>query len=47
MLHLFANGHFGMVFEHLQDCFHLEDFASGLPHMCKLCFHIAQGHIPC
>jgi hypothetical protein len=28
MLHLLANGYYGMVFEHLQDYFHLEDLAN-------------------
>jgi hypothetical protein len=31
MLHLSTNGHYEMVFEHLQDCFHLEDYVSGFP----------------
>ncbi len=29
MSHLSTSGPCGMVFEHLQDCFHLEDLASG------------------
>jgi hypothetical protein len=28
--HLLTSGHFEMVFEHLQDYFHVEDLASGL-----------------
>jgi hypothetical protein len=31
MSHLLASGPFGTVFEHLQDCFHLQDLASGFP----------------
>jgi hypothetical protein len=46
MLHLLTNGPFGMVFEHLRDCFHLEDSTSEFPQLFQLCFHIAQGHIP-
>jgi len=30
MLHLYTSGPFGMVFENLQGCFHLENSASGL-----------------
>ncbi len=44
--HLSANGHFGMVFEHLQKNFHLEDSAIGFLQLFQLCFDIAQGHIP-
>jgi hypothetical protein len=47
MLNLSINGSFGMVFEHLWGFFHLKDFVSGFPHLFQLCFHIAQGHIPC
>jgi hypothetical protein len=36
-----------MVFEHLQNCFHPEDFACGFPQLFQLYSHIAQGHIPC
>jgi hypothetical protein len=45
MPHLLANGHFGMVFEHLQDFFHPKDSASGFFQLFQLCFHIAQCHI--
>jgi hypothetical protein len=41
MLHLLTNGPSRMVFEHLGDYFHLEDLASGILHLFKLCFHIA------
>jgi len=33
MPHLSASGSSGMVFEHLRDCFHLEDLASGFPQL--------------
>jgi hypothetical protein len=46
MPHLSANGHSMMVFEHLWDCFHVEDSISGFPQLFQLCFHITQGHIP-
>jgi hypothetical protein len=46
MLNLSASGPFGMGFEHLQDCFHPEDSASGFFQLFQLCFHIAQCHIP-
>jgi hypothetical protein len=35
-----------MVFEHLWDCFHLEDSTNGFFQLFQLCFHIAKGHIP-
>jgi hypothetical protein len=31
MPHLSTNGFFGMIFENLQDCFHLEDSMIGFP----------------
>jgi len=47
MPHLLANGIFGMVFEHLQDCFHPEDSTNGFLHLFQLFFlHIVKGHIP-
>jgi hypothetical protein len=46
MPHLSANGHLGMVFEHLRDCFHPEDSMNGFFQLFQLCFHIAKGHIP-
>jgi hypothetical protein len=42
---LLTIGPFNMVFEHLHDCFHLEDFVSGVLQLFQFCFHIAQGHI--
>jgi hypothetical protein len=45
MPHLSTSGHFGMVFEHLQNCFHLYDSTNGFLRLFQLCFHIAQGHI--
>lgn len=44
---LLTIGPFNMVFEHLHDCFHLEDFVSGVLQLIlfQFCFHIAQGHI--
>jgi hypothetical protein len=47
MLQLSTNSFFGMVFEHLWDCFHPKDFTSGFPQLFQLCYHIMQGHIPC
>jgi hypothetical protein len=41
MPHLSASGPFKMVFEHLQDYFHLKDLANGFPQLFQLCFHIA------
>jgi hypothetical protein len=35
-----------MVFEHLEDYFHLKDSTSEFPQLFQLCFHIAQGHVP-
>jgi hypothetical protein len=46
MPHLLASGFLGMVFEHISDCFHLEDSTSGFPQLFQLCFHITHGHIP-
>ncbi len=46
MSHLSTNGLFGMIFEHLQDYFHLKDLVNGFFQLFQLCFHIAQGHIP-
>jgi len=46
MPHLSKNGLFGMIFEHLQKHFHLEDLANGFPHIFPFYFHITQGHIP-
>jgi len=45
MLHLSTSGPYGMVFEHLQNCFHPKDSTSGFFQLLQLCFHIAQGHI--
>ncbi len=46
MSHLSISGLFRMVFEHLWDCFHLEDLASGFPKLFQLCFHSVKSHIP-
>ncbi len=35
-----------MVFEHLQNYFHLKDSTSGFRQLFQLCFHITHGHIP-
>jgi len=40
-----TNGPSNMIFEHLHDCFHLEDFAIGSPKLLYICSHIAHGHI--
>ncbi len=45
MPNLSASGPSGMIFEHFQYFFHLEDSTSGLSHLFQFCFHIAQGHI--
>jgi hypothetical protein len=34
-----------MVFEHLNDYFHLEDFASGFSQLFQLCSRITHGHM--
>jgi len=47
MPNISASGLFGMGFEHLRDCFRLKDIVNGFPQLFQLCFHIAQGHIPC
>jgi hypothetical protein len=46
MPHLLTNGPFGMVLEHFQDFFHLEDSTSGFPQLFQLFSHIVKGHIP-
>jgi len=46
MLHLSISGLFGMIFEHLRNCFQPKDLASGFLQLFQLCFHITQGHIP-
>jgi len=46
MLHLFANGHFGMVFENFRDYFLPKDYVSEFSQLFQLSFHIGQGHIP-
>jgi len=46
MLHLFANYHFGMVFEFFRNYFIPKDYVSGFPQLFQLSFHIAQGKIP-
>jgi hypothetical protein len=46
MSHLSASGIFGMVFEHLRDCFHPEDSTSGFLQLFKLCSHIVKSQIP-
>ncbi len=46
MLHLSASNPFWMIFEHLQDYFHLKDLVNGLLWLPQFCFHIAQGQIP-
>jgi hypothetical protein len=45
LLILSTNGPFNMIFEHLHDCFHLEDFAIGSPKLLYICPRIAHGHI--
>jgi hypothetical protein len=46
MPHLSTNDPFGMIFEHLWNCFHLEDSMGGFPQLFQFCSHIAKGHIP-
>jgi hypothetical protein len=43
----FVNGIFGMVFEHLQDCFHPNESVINFSQLFQFCYHITQGHIPC
>jgi hypothetical protein len=45
MFHLSVSGVFGMVFEHLQDSFDLEDLVSGFIQLHQLCSHVAAIHI--
>jgi hypothetical protein len=45
LLILSTNGPSNMIFEHLHDCFHLENFAIGSPKLLYICSHIARGHI--
>ncbi len=45
LLVLSTNGPSNMIFEHLHDCFHLEDFATSSPKLLYICSHIAHGHI--
>jgi hypothetical protein len=47
MPNLSISGFYGMVFKHFQNCFHLKSFVNGFLQLFQLCFHIAQGHIPC
>ncbi len=46
MPHLLASGIFGMVFEHLQDCFHPKDSINGSPQLFQLCSYITKSHVP-
>jgi hypothetical protein len=46
MPHQSISGPSRMVFEHLQDCFHLEDSTSGFFQLFQLCSHITKDHIP-
>jgi hypothetical protein len=46
MPQLTTSGHYGMDFEHLWGCFHLEDLVNGFLQFFKFCFHITHGHIP-
>jgi hypothetical protein len=43
---VFVNGLSGMVFEHLQDCFHPKDSVISFSQLFQFCSHITQGHIP-
>jgi hypothetical protein len=36
---------YGIVFEHLHDCFHSKDLQVCFTSYFKLCLHIAHGHI--
>jgi hypothetical protein len=45
MSHLLASGHFGMVFEHLQDSFDPKDSTSGFIQLHQLHSHVATRHI--
>lgn len=45
MPHLFIdNDFFGMIYEHLCDCFHLKDFIGDFLELFELCFNIARSH---
>jgi hypothetical protein len=43
---MFTSGFYGMVFEHLQNCFHPKDSTNGFPQFFQLCYHIVKGHNP-
>jgi hypothetical protein len=45
-LHLSFDSPLNMVYELLQYCFVLDDFASGLDFCFEICRHIACGHVP-
>ncbi len=45
LLIISTNGPSNMIFEHLHDCFHLEDFTISFPKLLYICSHIAHGHI--
>jgi hypothetical protein len=47
MFHLFINGPLDMVFNHLHNHFHLEDFMSGFLQLFEVYSYIKQNHIPC
>ncbi len=40
------NGLMGMVYEFLQDCFVLNNFANGFDLFKKICGHIVRSHVP-
>ncbi len=44
--HLPFNGPSGMVYELLQDCFVIDDFAGGFEFFFEICKHITCGHVP-
>jgi hypothetical protein len=44
--HLFPNVFSGMMYELLQDCFVLDDYANAFDLFFKVCGHIARGRVP-
>jgi hypothetical protein len=44
--HFSFDGPLGMVYEFLQDCFVLNDYANGFDIFFEICGHIAHNHVP-
>ncbi len=46
MPHVSTSDFFRMVFEHLQNCFHVENLAIAFSQLFQFCSHVAHNHIP-